>query len=93
MQGRGEGLGEGSATAHLQKVVFLSCIKVFLEVHILSNAYTIFSKIANFTHHLSQEYDDVCWQVADKGRAINSNISSALQLHDDLVILIIHMGS
>ena len=32
-------------------------------------------------------------QVANKGRAINSNISSALQLHDDCVILIIHMIS
>ena len=60
MQGRGGGggAGGGGTTAHLQKVVFLSCIKVFFEVHILSTTYTIFSKIANFTHHLSQEYDD-----------------------------------
>ena len=27
--GEGGGLGEGGATAHLRKVVFLSCIKVF----------------------------------------------------------------
>ena len=27
----------------------------------LFNYYTIFSKIANFTRHLSQEYDDIGW--------------------------------
>ena len=66
--GEGGGLGEGGATAHLQKVVFVSCIKVFFEVHILATTYLATTyiilgkiKIANFTHHLSQEYDDVGW--------------------------------
>ena len=27
--------------------------------HAITKTYTIFSKIANFTHHLSQELDDI----------------------------------
>ena len=57
---------EGGATAHLQKVVLCHALKFFRSPIFLSTTYTIFSKIANFTHHLSQEYDEVGWLLCYK---------------------------
>ena len=35
--------------------------KKAIRFHYTIRYYTVFSKIANFTHHLSQELDDIGW--------------------------------